>query len=112
MFAEFITCLFYSVKNMGGNVYSADDEILVEYAVKHNAKNVRAYVNKLKESGSAANIIKEYKKSAQGVSYLSFKQTKKQIELYKEYENTAVSYENCDAWKELGKKIKALCKQS
>ena len=96
----------YSVeKNMGGNVYSGDDEILADYALKHNAKNIQAYVNKLKESGSAAKIIKKYQKCTQGVPYLSVEQTKKQIEIYKEYENTAESYESCDAWKEFGKKL-------
>lgn len=97
--------LKYSVENMGGNVYSGDDEILADYALKHNAKNIQAYVNKLKESGSASKIIKKYKKCTQGVPYLSVEQTKKQIEIYKEYENTAESYESCDAWKEFGKKL-------
>ena len=27
----------------GGNVYSGDDEILADYAIKHNARNVQAY---------------------------------------------------------------------
>ena len=44
----------------GGNVYSGDDEILADYAVKHNAKNVSAYISKLKETGSANKIIKEH----------------------------------------------------
>lgn len=46
----------------GGNVYSDDDRILEDYAKKHNAKSVQAYVNKLKSSGSANKIICEYKK--------------------------------------------------
>jgi DNA-binding Lrp family transcriptional regulator len=38
-----------------------DYKILKDYAEKHNAKNVSAYIAKLKESGSAAKIIKDYK---------------------------------------------------
>ena len=37
-------------------------EILKSYAIKHNAKNVNAYINTLKNNGSAVKIIKEYKK--------------------------------------------------
>lgn len=46
----------------GGNVYSEDDQILIDYATKHGAKNVKAYVAKLKLSKSADKIIAEYKK--------------------------------------------------
>ena len=91
--------------NKGGNVYSEDDKILINYALKHNAKNIKAYVNKLKESGSAAKIIKEQQKKTSQTPYLSIEQTKKQIQIYKEYEKTAESYENSDAWQILGKKL-------
>jgi DNA-binding Lrp family transcriptional regulator len=48
----------------GGNVYlfqSEEDRILEEYAIKHGARNVKAYINTLKSSGSAKKIIREYK---------------------------------------------------
>ena len=47
---------------VGGNVYSEEDQILIDYATKHGAKNVKAYVAKLKLSKSADKIIAEYKK--------------------------------------------------
>ena len=49
----------------GGNVYlfqSEEDRILEDYAIKHGARNVKAYINTLKSSGSAKKIISEYKK--------------------------------------------------
>ena len=39
-----------------------DYKILKEYAQKHNAKNVNAYINTLKSNGSAQHIISEYKR--------------------------------------------------
>ena len=39
-----------------------DFKILKEYAQKHNAKNVNAYINTLKNNGSAEKIIAEYKR--------------------------------------------------
>jgi len=39
-----------------------DFKILKEYAQKHNAKNVNAYINTLKRNGSAKQIISEYKR--------------------------------------------------
>lgn len=39
-----------------------DFKILKEYAQKHNAKNVNAYINSLKRNGSAKKIIAEYKR--------------------------------------------------
>ena len=40
-----------------------DYKILKDYAVKHNAKNINAYINFLKKSGSDKQIIKDYKQS-------------------------------------------------
>ena len=51
-------------KDRGGNVYliqCEEDRILEEYAIKHGARNVKAYINTLKSSGSAKKIIREYK---------------------------------------------------
>ena len=52
---------------------SVDDfKILKDYAVKHNAKNINAYINTLKKSGSDKQIIKEYKQAKDwGVSKYS-----------------------------------------
>lgn len=41
-----------------------DYKILKDYAIKHNAKNIHAYINFLKKSGSDKQIIKEYKKAS------------------------------------------------
>lgn len=40
-----------------------DFKILKDYAIKHNANNVQAYINYLKSSGSDKEIIKEYKQT-------------------------------------------------
>lgn len=40
-----------------------DFKILKDYAVKHNAKNINAYINSLKRSGSDKQIIKDYKQA-------------------------------------------------
>ena len=43
---------------------SVDDfKILKDYAIKHNAKNINAYINTLKKSGSDKQIIKDYKQA-------------------------------------------------
>lgn len=38
-----------------------DYKILKDYAIKHNARNINAYINALKQSGSADKIIKDSK---------------------------------------------------
>ena len=40
-----------------------DYKILKDYAIKHNAKNVHAYINFLKSSGAAMQIVQEYQQS-------------------------------------------------
>lgn len=40
-----------------------DFKILKDYAIKHNAKNINAYINFLKKTGSDKQIIKEYKQT-------------------------------------------------
>lgn len=43
---------------------SVDDfKILKDYAIKHNAKNIHAYINFLKKSGSDKQIISDYKRA-------------------------------------------------
>ena len=87
----------------GGNV-SEDDSILRDYAIKHGAKNIQAYINTLKKTKSAENIIKEYRKK-QFRSVYAFKQTdllREKREIDKQEREQA---ENCTAWVELGKKF-------
>ena len=106
-------CSFGSEKeNKGGNVYlfqSEEDRILEEYAIKHGAKKVKAYVNKLKSSGSAAKIIKEYKKKGwytqRAIS--DMRQTKELLKSYDENAKTAknVTNEDRELWIKLGEKL-------
>lgn len=86
----------------GGNVYN--DEILREYARKHGARNIDAYVCALKKTKSAEKIINEREKIVKRSAAMLL-ETKKQIEIYKSFKNDAVSPETCAAWKELGKNL-------
>ena len=98
-----------TVINKGGNVYSGDDEILADYAVKHNAKNINAYIAKLKETKSAEKIIKEYKQKRfiKQRAENEYKRSQEQIRLYESYKKDAVPPETCPAWVELSKKIRS-----
>ena len=40
-----------------------DFKILKEYAIKHNARNINAYINALRSSGSAEKILQEHKQA-------------------------------------------------
>ena len=76
----------FSPKNEGGNVYlfqSEEDRILEEYAKKRAKKSVQAYVKRLKESGSAAKIISEYKKQKK-VTQIALRSIQETQELLKE----------------------------
>ena len=96
----------------GGNVYqsmesgklkveSEEDSILYNYALKHNAKNIKAYISKLKETGSANKIIREYKKKNYSIQRI--KETQLQIQKYKDEAKTAAAPP--ESWKALGKKF-------
>ena len=102
----------------GGNVYRSSeqsaraershvyrersqDDILADYAAKHNAKNINAYISKLKETGSANKIICEYKKKNYSIQRI--KETQLQIQKYKDEAKTAVAPP--ESWKALGKKF-------
>lgn len=87
----------------GGNVYSNDDAILKDYAIKHGARNVNAYINTLKQTKSAENIIKEYKRTKHPAK--SIKQTSALLQQYEDFKKDAVSFETSTEWLELGKKI-------
>lgn len=86
----------YSKDISGGNV-SENEEILREYAIKHNAKNVDAYVNTLKSTNSAAKIIKEHKKKSFVLSRAiqCLEETQNLINMYEGFKNNAVSAESC-----------------
>ena len=80
------------------------DSILRIYAKKHGARNIDSYVKTLKSSPSADKIINEYKRKRISIEQRSI-ETQKRIELYKEYERTAVNPKTCTAWVELGEKL-------
>lgn len=92
--------------NMGGNVYSGDDEILANYAVKHGARNVKAYINTLKSTGSAKKIIQDcYKKRPSlGIAY-DYNATQQLLKISAEYDKTSIGALDCPAYVELGKKF-------
>ena len=75
----------------GGNVYlfqSEEDRILEEYAIKHGARNVKAYINTLKSSGSAKKIIREYK-TKRWVAQRAARDVQQTKDLLKSYEENA-----------------------
>ena len=90
--------------NRGGNVYN--DKILREYAIKHGAKNIKAYVNTLKNTGSATKIIDEYtrKNPTLGRAY-DYEATQKMFRDNIEYNKTAIGALDCPAFVNFGKKI-------
>ena len=96
----------------GGNVYliqSEEDRILEEYAIKHGARNVKAYVNTLKSSGSAKKIIREYnaKKWYTQQAISAMRETKKLIKSYDEDAKAAemITDNDRDVWIKLGQKL-------
>lgn len=110
--------------NMGGNVYWAseqsaraershvycersltENEILQDYAKKHGAIRVNAYVNSLKKNGSAKKIISDYKKKKNytQIALRSIEETQNLIQKYKDFEQSAVDPKTCAAWVNFGK---------
>lgn len=96
-------------KDRGVIVYSfqGNDSILEEYAIKHGARNIKAYVNTLKSSGSAAKIISEYKmqKKVTQIALCSKQETQNLLKTYQEYKETSESYLVSEEWKKLGQKF-------
>lgn len=93
--------------NKGGNVYffqSEEDRILEEYAIKHGARNVKAYINTLKSSGSAAKIISEYKNKEKVTqrALRSKQETQSLIRNYNEYSINVVKPNKHEGWKKFG----------
>ena len=96
-------------KNRGGNVYlfqSEEDRILEEYAIKHGARNVKAYINTLKSSGSAKKIIREYK-TKRWVTQRAERNVQETQELIKQsrkLENTRQLFQDSEAMLNFAKK--------
>lgn len=91
--------------NRRGNVYIGDDKILADYAIKHGAIRVNAYVNSLKKNGSAKKIISDYKKKKNytQIALRSIEETQNLIQKYKDFEQSAVDPKTCAAWVNFGK---------
>lgn len=97
------------LKRLGGNVYSnemqptnlEEYQILKDYAEKHNAKNVNAYIAKLKQTGSDKTILKEHHKKA----FISCRaqqniiKTQQYCAEQRRLSTTAVLPFECEAWK-------------
>ena len=98
-------------ENRGGNVYlfqSEEDRILEEYAIKHGARNVKAYINTLKNSGSAKKILREYKNKIWYTqrAICEMRETKELLKSYDENAKTAekITDNDREAWIKLGHK--------
>lgn len=66
-----------------------DYKILKDYALRHNAKNINAYINFLKKSGSDKQIIKDYKQTKAN--------NKAMLEAAKRYQES-LEYARQNAW--------------
>lgn len=93
----------------GGNVYSIEEtQILKDYAIKHNARNVNAYIAQLRKNGSDKSILKEFRKKA----FITQRAQKMQVETkqliaeQQKLNETAVLPSNSEAWRALGEKMK------
>lgn len=93
---------------LGGNVYSLEEtQILQDYAKKHNAKNISAYVAKLRANGSDKTIIQEYKKQTfiKKRAEMNVRRTQEYLNFQRSLNETSSSYQNSSIWLELGRKI-------
>lgn len=86
-----------------------DAQILAEYAEKHGATNIKAYVNSLKISGAAAKIIEQYREK-EGVSKYWNNQAVKTSKLVQEYK-TFEATEPTENFKALKAKLQAMCRK-
>lgn len=82
-----------------------DYKILKDYAIKHNAKNIEAYINTLKKNGSAEKILKEIK-NIKKRSENAEKECKKYLENVKEYNKTSMYADEWEGFKALGELLK------
>ena len=86
-----------------------DAEILENYAKQKGAERVNAYVNALKISGAAANIIGQYREK-EGVSRYWNDQADKTSEMVTEYKNMKGD-EPTENFKNLKAKLLEICKK-
>lgn len=97
-------------ENRGVIVYSfqSNDSILEEYAIKHGARNIKAYVNTLKSSGSAAKIISDHKKQKKvtQMALASIQETQELIKNYNEMSLDSNAPCTSTAWKKFSEKAK------
>lgn len=86
-----------------------DYKILRNYAIKHAAKNVNAYINVLRKNGSADKIIRDYKtkENAKKRALRSIEETQSLIRNYESMKKDCILPNQSIAWQELGKKINA-----
>ena len=103
------TCPPIEKGNKGGNVYlfqSEEDRILEDYAIKHGARNVKAYINTLKSSGSANKIIREYKKQKRvtQIALRSIQETQELIKQSQELDLTKQDFFESEAMLRFAKK--------
>lgn len=103
---------------LGGNVYQNNKpiqprpidieeyQILKEYAIKHNARNINAYIAKLKQNGSDKNILKEFRKKTfiSNRAQNNIEETKQHIEELKHLNKTAVKPQETQAILDFKKK--------
>lgn len=84
-------------------------KILKDYATKHGAKNVEAYINVLRKNGSADKIIKDYKakQNATKRALRSIKETQSLIKKYENMKKNCILPSESPAWVEFRKKINA-----
>lgn len=86
-----------------------DFKILKEYAIKHGAKNINAYIAKLKSNGSANSIIQKYKIQIKNEDLLKEKNLKETIErrvMYQTWRENAAPPEECEVLQEVLQKLK------
>lgn len=94
------------VNKSGGNVYlfqSEDDRILEEYARPRAKKSVEGYIKRLKDTGSAAKIISEYKKK-KNVTQMALRSIQETQEIIRQ---NRINYDGspyeCGEWERVGR---------
>lgn len=72
-------------------------KILKDYALKHGAKNINAYINVLRKNESADKIIKDYKakESAKKRALRSVEETQSLLRIYENMKKNCVTAEEC-----------------
>lgn len=97
----------HDVSKNSNSIEFEEFKILKDYAIKHGAKNVNAYINVLRKNGGAEKIICEYKKQQKVTqkALRSYKETQEILKRYEEYKKDTTAPYECEAWQELGKKI-------